>query len=60
VSDPLQSIGQLYRDRADAEHAFDEPKNRWGLVGFTTQDITLSQADSRAASLPIVSATAQH
>jgi hypothetical protein len=25
---PLDSIGQPYRDRADAENAFDEPKNQ--------------------------------
>ena len=28
-----QAIGQLYRDRADAENAFDELKNQWGLGG---------------------------
>ena len=33
------SIGQLYRDRADAENAFDELKNQWGWGGFTTKDI---------------------
>jgi hypothetical protein len=27
---PLEAIGQLYRDRADAENAFDELKNQWG------------------------------
>jgi hypothetical protein len=30
VAYPLESIGQLYRDRADAENAFDELKNQWG------------------------------
>jgi PEP-CTERM motif len=43
----LESIGQLYRDRADAENAFDELKNPWGLSGFTTQDINRSQTMAR-------------
>jgi hypothetical protein len=30
VAYPLESVAQLYRDRADAENAFDELKNRWG------------------------------
>ena len=29
------SLGQLYRDLADAENAFDELKNPWGWGGFT-------------------------
>jgi hypothetical protein len=29
VKDVL-SVGQLYRDRADAENTFDERKNQWG------------------------------
>jgi hypothetical protein len=33
-------LGQLYRDRADCENAFDELKNQWGWGGFTTQDLT--------------------
>lgn len=43
---PLESIGQLYGDRADyvdlgfCKNGFDELKNQWGLWGFTTQDIT--------------------
>jgi hypothetical protein len=32
-------LGQLYRDRADCENAFDELKNHWGWGGFTTQDL---------------------
>ena len=39
VAYPLESIGQLYRDRCDCENGFDELKNQWGLSGFTTQDI---------------------
>jgi hypothetical protein len=44
VKYPLESIGQLYRDRADCENGFDELKNQWGLSGFTTQDINLKTA----------------
>src|SRR6201995_76253 len=36
----LLTLGQLYRDRADAENVFDELKNQWGWGGFTTQDLT--------------------
>jgi hypothetical protein len=36
----ILTLGQLYRDRADAENAFDELKNQWGWGGFTTQDLT--------------------
>lgn len=35
----ILSLGQLYRDRADAENAFDELKNQWGWGGFTTHDL---------------------
>ncbi|MDO9284755.1 MAG: transposase [Aquabacterium sp.] len=51
VAYPLESIGQLYRDRADAENAFDELKNQWGLDGFTTQDINRCQTVARACAL---------
>lgn len=47
----LESIAQLYRDRSDAENAFDELKNRWGLGGFTTQDINRCQTVVRACAL---------
>ena len=43
VAYPLEAIGQLYRDRADAENAFDELKNQWRYGGFTTQDINRSR-----------------
>src|SRR5262249_47736168 len=33
------TLGQLDRDRADCENAFDELKNHWGWGGFTTQDL---------------------
>ena len=51
VAYPLESIAQLYRDRADAENAFDELKNQWGLSGFTTHDINRCQTVARACAL---------
>lgn len=39
----ILTIAQLYRDRGDAENAFDELKNQWGWGGFTTQDIKRCQ-----------------
>jgi len=36
----ILTLGQLYRDRADAENVFDELKNQWGWGGFTTEDLT--------------------
>ena len=41
------SLGQLYRDRADAENTFDELKNQWGWGGLH---------HPRPASLPVVGA----
>jgi hypothetical protein len=33
-------LGQLYRDRADCQNAFDELKNHWSWgASFTTQDL---------------------
>ena len=51
VAHPLESIRQLCRDRADAENAFDELKNQWGLGGFTTQHINRCQTVARACAL---------
>jgi len=51
VGYPIESIAQLYRDRADAENGFDELKNQWGLSGFTTQDIARCQTTARACAL---------
>jgi hypothetical protein len=48
---PLESMAQLYRDRADAENGFDELKNQWGWGGFTTQDIERCQTSARAVAL---------
>ena len=45
------SLGQLYRDRADAENTFDELKNQWGWGGFTTQDLHRCQLTARAVAL---------
>jgi hypothetical protein len=39
MSDEILTLGQLYRDRADCENAFDELKNQWGWGGFTTHDL---------------------
>ena len=39
LTDEILTLGQLYRDRADAENVFDELKNQWGWGGFTTQDL---------------------
>jgi hypothetical protein len=51
VAYPIEAVAQLYRDRADAENAFDELKNQWGLGGFTTQDINRCQTMARACAL---------
>jgi hypothetical protein len=40
LSDEILTLGQLYRDRADAENVFDELKNPCGWGGFTTHDLT--------------------
>ena len=45
------SLGQLYRDRADAENAFDELKNQWGWGGFTTHDLHRCQLSARGVAL---------
>jgi hypothetical protein len=47
----ILSLGQLYRDRADAENAFDELKNQWGWGGFTTRDLHRCQLSARAVAL---------
>jgi hypothetical protein len=48
---PIVSLGQLYRDRADAENAFDELKNQWGWGGFTTHDLHRCQLSARVVAL---------
>jgi hypothetical protein len=47
----ILGLGQLYRDRADAENAFDELKNQWGWGGFTTHDLARCQLSARAVAL---------
>jgi hypothetical protein len=47
----ILSLGQLYRDRADAENAFDELKNQWGWGGFTTHDLARCQLAAKAVAL---------
>lgn len=47
----IVSLRQLYRDRADAENAFDELKNQWGWGGFTTHDLHRCQLSARAVAL---------
>ena len=44
-------IGQLYRDRADCENAFDELKNHWGWGGFTTRDLPRCRLMARIVGL---------
>ena len=45
------AIAQLYRDRGDAENAFDELKNQWGWGGFTTHDLKRCQFTAMTAAL---------
>ena len=51
LNNEILALGQLYRDRADAENAFDELKNQWGWGGFTTQDLHRCQLSARAVAL---------
>ena len=39
LRDPILTLAQHYRDRADAENNFDEIKNQWGWGGYTTHDL---------------------
>jgi hypothetical protein len=48
LSDPVLTVAQHYRDRADAENNFDELKNHWGWCGFTTHDLKRCQIMARA------------
>lgn len=51
TDDEVLSLGQLYRDRADAENAFDELKNQWGWGGFTTRNRHRCQLAARGVAL---------
>jgi hypothetical protein len=58
---PLESIAQIYRDRADCENGFDETKNQWGLSGFTTHPgARLEAVTSRPLLLAAVGKAASH
>ena len=45
------SLGQRYRDRANAGNTFDELKNPWGWGGLSTHDLHRCQLASRAMAL---------
>ena len=47
----ILSLGQLYRDRGDAENDFDELKNQWGWGGYTTQDLKRCRLMARFVAL---------
>jgi len=47
LTDSLDKIAQLYRDRADCENNFDELKNAWGWGGYTTHSLSASQLATR-------------
>jgi len=51
LAEPILGLGQLYRDRADCENAFDELKNQWGWGGFTTQDLARCRLAARLVAL---------
>ncbi|HEX8787920.1 MAG TPA: transposase [Telluria sp.] len=51
LGDEMLTIGQLYRDRADCENAFDELKNHWGWGGFTTRDLHRCRLMARIVAL---------
>jgi hypothetical protein len=43
LDDDIFTLAQHYRDRGDAENTFDELKNQWGWLGFTTHDHARSE-----------------
>jgi hypothetical protein len=51
VDAEILTLAQLYRDRADAENAFDELKNHWGWGGFTTHDLARCRLMARTVAL---------
>lgn len=48
---PVESLAQMYRDRADVENCFDELKNQWGWSGFTTSDLARSRSMAKLVAL---------
>jgi hypothetical protein len=51
LQDDIDVIAQHYRDRADSENNFDELKNQWGWIGYTTQDLKRSGMMARVIAL---------
>lgn len=47
----IHALAQLYRDRGDAENAFDELKNQWGWGGYTTHDLKRCQFTAMTVAL---------
>ena len=47
----IRALAQLYRDRGDAENAFDELKNQWGWGGYTTHDLKRCQFTAMTVAL---------
>ena len=47
LKENLLTLLHLYRQRADAENAYDELKNQWGWGGFTTKDLLRCQVAAR-------------
>lgn len=47
----IETIAQLYRDRADVENCYDELKNQWGWCGYTTADFKRCQLLARMVGL---------
>jgi hypothetical protein len=43
LEDEIFTLAQHYRERGDAENNFDELKNQWGWLGFTTHDHARSE-----------------
>lgn len=51
LEEEVITIAQHYRDRADSENNFDELKNQWGWLGYTTQDLKRSSMMARIIAL---------
>jgi hypothetical protein len=51
LKDDVDIIAQHYRDRADSENNFDELKNQWGWLGYTTHDLKRSALMARIIAL---------
>jgi len=51
LPDPIETIAQHYRDRADAENVIDELKNQWSWCGYTTRDLKRCQIMARMGAM---------